>query len=137
LKSRKTVLANDKPVPETSAMMDVAEDDMEEETKDDNQSSDDEMDEESGALSDIQDDLDRKIPDYVPEFFMDAYRRGKMPATFMDLFTFQIFIVQPQVSRRWQCIFSLLKLTKINVFRKKIFPSERAPASSAYRCSAT
>jgi hypothetical protein len=110
LKSRKTVLANDKPVPEVSAMMDVAEDDVEEETKDDIQSSDDEMDEESGALSDIQDDLDGKIPDYVPEFFMDAYRRGKMPATFMDLFTFQIFIVQPQVSHRQQCYLSVLKM---------------------------
>jgi hypothetical protein len=120
-------------VPEVSAMMDVAEDDVEEETKDDNQSSDDEMDEESGALSDIQDDLDGKIPDYVPEFFMDAYRRGKMPATFMDLFTFQIFIVQPQVSRRRQYLF----LSKNDVFRKKIFLSVRVPASSAYRCSAT
>lgn len=77
--------------------MDVVEEDEEEETKNEDQSSDDEMDKETGDLSDIQEDLDGKIPDYVPEFFLDAYRRGKMPAIFMDLFTFQIFIIQPQV----------------------------------------
>lgn len=96
---RKTVLANEKPVPEVIASMDVVEDDyVEDESKDDKQSSDDEMDEEGGPLFDTQEDLDGKIPDYVPAFFLDAYRRGKMPATFMDLFTFKIFIVQPQVS---------------------------------------
>jgi hypothetical protein len=117
--------------------MDVVDDDTEEASKDDNQSSEEDMDEEGGALSDIEDDLHGKIPDYVPAFFIDAYRRGKMPATFMDLFTFQIFIVQPQVRHHFLKIRPTLFYLWFGFCRKKIFLSEKAPVSSACLCSAT
>jgi len=65
-------------------------------------SSEDNMDEDEDSKEDEDIESDGKIPDYVPEFFVDAYRRGQMPASFMDLFTFQIFIIQPQV-----CLFNV------------------------------
>ncbi|CAB3361151.1 Hypothetical predicted protein [Cloeon dipterum] len=57
---------------------------------------DDENEEEGFEVTDEQMGLETRIPEFLPEFFIDAYRRCQMPPVFMDLCTLRIYIMQPQ-----------------------------------------